>query len=42
MPDVARPAAKRRWMLALLIATGIATLIIYFGWWFRDGRLYDP
>ena len=39
---IPRPAAMRRWMLALLIATGIATSVIYFGWWFRDGRLYDP
>ncbi len=39
---IVRPAAMRRWMLALLIATGVATSVIYFGWWFRDGRLYDP
>ncbi len=39
---VTRPAAMRRWIMAMLIAAGIATSVLYFGWWFRDGRLYDP
>ncbi len=39
---VTRPAALRRWMMALLIATGVATSVIYFSWWFRDDRLYEP
>jgi len=37
-----RPAAARRWMLMVLVFFGFATSVLYFGWWFRDGRIYDP
>ncbi len=39
---VTRPAALRRWVLAASILAGVATSLLYFGWWFRDGRIYDP
>ncbi len=39
---VSPPAAARRWGLMILIFIGFATSVLYFGWWFRDGRIYDP
>ena len=39
---VSPPAAARRWGLMVLIFIGFATSVLYFGWWFRDGRIYDP
>ena len=45
MPGIdgeSRPAVQRRWVLTALVAVGFATSVVYFGWWFRDGRIYDP
>ncbi len=37
-----RPVGVRRWLLLALVFIGFATSVLYFSWWFRDGRIYDP
>lgn len=39
---VTPPATARRWGLMFLILVGFATSVLYFGWWFRDGRITEP
>lgn len=41
MPPLAS-SLPRRWTLTASVLAGLAASVLYFGWWFRDGRIYDP